>query len=93
MALKFDWDPDKARSNREKHNVSFIEAASVFSDPFSITQFDTRHAAEEDRYLILGYSDRQRLLVVVYTERTDYIRVISARPATRIEKNAYEQDC
>jgi uncharacterized protein len=92
MSLEFDWDPEKSRTNLQKHGVSFFEAASALSDPFSITQYDSIHSIEEDRFITIGYSDRQRLLIVVHTERETFIRLISARPATSKEKKLYEQD-
>ncbi|MCI0682512.1 MAG: BrnT family toxin [Gemmataceae bacterium] len=92
MALSFEWDADKARRNLTKHAVAFEEAATVFGDPLSKTIFDPQHSEEEDRYVILGESNRARLLVVVsFTDRDDKIR-ISARRASRRERKQHETD-
>lgn len=92
MELRFEWDASKARDNISKHEgVIFEEAATVFEDPFSLTIPDPQHSEHEDRFVLLGLSERQRLLVVVHTERSDTIRIISARLATRYERSKYEQ--
>ena len=91
MGLIFIWDPAKAASNLAKHNVSFEEAATVFGDPLSSTIPDPDHSLGEARYVILGQSHQSRLLVVSHTESTDNIRIISARLATRRERQGYEQ--
>jgi len=85
------WNPDKAAANLKKHRVSFIEAASVFSDPLSTTVPDPDHSANEDRYITVGLSYRSRLLMVAHTERGDRIRIISARELTRRERESYER--
>ena len=93
MALRFTWDPAKAAANRRRHGIDFAEAATVFADPLSLTIPDPDHSVSEDRFLLLGRSEQDRLLVVVHVERTtDEIRIISARPATRSERHAYEED-
>ena len=69
MPLGFEWDDDKAESNLAKHGVSFEEAATVFSDPLSLTIPDPAHSQAEDRFIIIGRSHQQKLLVVVHTER------------------------
>ncbi|MGB6068109.1 MAG: BrnT family toxin [Desulfomonilaceae bacterium] len=92
MGLTFEWDKRKAASNLNKHGVSFEEAASVFGDTLSLTIADPDHSAEEDRLMLLGISERGRLLVVCHTERRDNIRIFSARPATRGERKTYEED-
>jgi uncharacterized DUF497 family protein len=92
MALTFRWDDGKAESNRQKHGVSFEEAATVFQDPLSLTIEDSLHSTEEDRFVILGRSDRDRLLVVVHTEADDTIRIIGARLATARERRSYEEE-
>jgi uncharacterized protein len=74
-----------------QHGVSFQEAATVFGDPFSITIPDPVHSQTEARFIILGRSHLARLLVVIHTERGDNIRVISARRASRRERNDYEE--
>jgi uncharacterized protein len=92
MALLFEWDPNKAESNLVKHGVSFDEASTAFRDVLSITIDDPLHSEDEDRFVLLGTSSRNRLLVVAHTERGDRIRIISARPATRRERLRYEED-
>ena len=88
----FEWNPEKAKSNLSKHGVSFEEARSVFFDPASITVPDPDHSTVELRFIINGYSVRQRHLVVVHTDRDDRIRIISARLANRRERKKYEQE-
>ncbi len=90
MGLRFEWDQRKADSNLKKHGVSFQEATSVFADALSITIPDPDHAASEARYIDLGISHRNRLLVVSYTERGEIIRIISARRVNRSEQKDYE---
>ena len=92
MPLQFEWDEPKARTNLAKHGVSFEEASTVFADSLSITIDDPTHSQAEDRFIVLGHSHRQRLLVVVHTERGDRIRLISARRANRNERKQYEEN-
>ena len=92
MPLQFEWDEPKARTNLAKHGVSFEEASTVFADLLSITIDDPEHSEAEDRFIILGHSHRQRLLVVVHNERGDRIRLISARRANRNERKQYEEN-
>lgn len=89
--LTFEWDEEKAESNHHKHGVSFDEAKTVFGDPLSITIGDVRHSGSEGRYIDVGLSSEGRLLVVVYTERGEAIRLISSRDATRAERKIYEE--
>jgi len=91
VRLSFEWDPLKASSNLRKHGVAFDEATTAFGDPFSIAIFDPDHSHEEDRLVLVGLSDRGRLLVVVHAERGDVVRLISARLATRHERQIYEE--
>lgn len=91
MTLRFEWDPAKAAGNLVKHGVSFEEASTVFADPLGRIADDPRHSTEEPRFVLLGQSERQRLLAVMYTERADTIRLISARGATPRERRAYEE--
>ena len=94
MALEFEWDAAKARSNKRKHGVAFDEAASVFADPLARIFDDEEHSDEEHRELIVGYSARNRLLIVSFTERgADLVRIISARKATKHEQRDYEENC
>ena len=92
MPLLFEWDPNKARSNSAKHGVSFDEASTAFEDALSVTIPDPLHSEDEERFVLLGHSHLNRLLVVVHTDRGDRIRIISARPATRKERIRYEDD-
>ena len=87
--LSFEWNPFKAERNEQKHGVAFSEATTVFGDPLSMIAYDPDHAMDEDRYIIVGTSERGRLLMVAYTERGDSIRIVSARPLTRAERKAY----
>jgi len=89
--MEFDWDDGKAQANLAKHGVSFQEAASVFDDPLSITFPDPNHSFAEDRSVIVGHSDRGRLLFVSHTDRENQTRLISAREAMRQEKRVYEE--
>jgi len=91
MALRFEWDPSKDTSNTEKHGVGFEEASTVFSDPLSITIGDPDHSDEEFRFLTIGVSVQNRLIVVIHTDRSESIRLISARSATPRERRNYEQ--
>ena len=91
MALTFEWDQKKASSNLQKHGVSFEEAATAFGDPLSLTIPDPDHSLEEDRFVLIGESQKERLLVVAHAERSDTIRIISARLATRGERKSYEE--
>jgi uncharacterized DUF497 family protein len=90
--MEFKWDPQKAAKNLRKHKVSFKEAATVFSDPLSATVPDPDHSEEEDRYIIVGMSNRLRLLIVSFAEEGDDTRIISARELTRGERKAYEEE-
>jgi len=88
----FEWDPEKAEANLSKHGVSFEEAVTAFGDPLSMNMTDPDHSEREQRFIVLGMSDRFRLLVVSYTERQPRTRIISARLATRYERKQYEQE-
>lgn len=88
--LKFEWDEAKAQNNLTKHGVSFEEAASVFGDALALTFSDPDHSQGEKRWLTFGVSQSDRLLVVAHTERGRAIRIISARKATRHEREIYE---
>jgi uncharacterized protein len=88
--MTFQWNPDKASSNIKKHGVSFEEAVTVFGDPLAVTISDPDHSVGEFRFLTTGQSTLQRLLVVSHTEREGEVSLISARLATRQEKQNYE---
>ena len=93
MSLQFTWDPRKAAANLRKHGISFEEAATAFGDPLSVTIPDPLHSQSEERFILIGRSERSRLVVVVHLEVTDtVIRLISARPATRRERQTYEEE-
>ena len=89
--MQFECDPEKAQTNAGKHGVSFEEAITTFYDPLSATVYDPDHSEREHRYITVGYSSRDRLLVVAHAERGDNIRVISARPATPHERRRHER--
>lgn len=89
--MEFEWDKNKAEANLLKHEVSFDEAKTVFNDPLYIDFYDPDHSDKEDRYIIIGESQRSRLLIVSYTEREHKTRLISAREATRREREYYEE--
>jgi uncharacterized protein len=88
--IEFEWDIDKAKSNIRKHGITFEEATEVFLDPF-YQMGDASVDDTEERDFIIGYTFSQHLLLVVYTERNKRTRIISARPATRIERKLYEE--
>ena len=92
MSLRFTWDPAKAAANLRKHGVSFIEASTAFADPFSITIPDPDHSVGEEYFVLLGRTDRDRIVAVAHVERRDLIRLVSARLATRRERKTYEED-
>jgi uncharacterized protein len=87
----FEWSYRKAQGNRRKHGVSSEEATTVFGDPLSRTIHNPDHSVEEDRYVTIGRSNAERVLVIVHTERGDRIRLISARLANRGERKQYEK--
>ena len=90
--LIFEWDPQKAKSNLEKHGISFEEASTAFQDTLSLTIDDPLHSIDEERVVLIGMSNKNRLLVVVHTERGDNIRIISAKKATKKERKNYESN-
>lgn len=92
MPLRFEWDERKSELNEKKHGVTFEEACTVFGDTLSLTIPDPLHSRDEERFVIVGRSEKQRALVVVHTERGDRIRLISARQATAHERKIYEED-
>ena len=92
MEARFVWDLRKAAQNLSKHKVSFTEALTVFADPLARIVDDPRHSNDEKRYILLGTSTHNRLLVVMYTERGEAIRLISARTATLRERKSYEEN-
>lgn len=89
QGITFEWDSEKARSNVDKHGITFEEAAETFLDPFALVGDVSVYG--EDRDSLLGYSLTQRLLLVVHMDRSTGTRIISARPATRAERKLYER--
>ena len=89
--IRFEWDPLKAAANLRKHSVSFEEAQSVFYDEFAVQFLDDEHSTTEDRFLMLGFSSKARLLLVCHCEHeaANTIRIISARRATNRESAFY----
>ena len=92
MQPQYEWDDDKAKTNLRKHRISFQEGATVFNDPLIATQHDPDHSSDEERYIALGRSVQGRILVVVFTERGDKIRLISCRKVTSRERREYEEN-
>ena len=88
--MKFEWDETKDRANRRKHGVSFEEATTVFADPFAGTIADPDHSVGETRYVTIGISTSNRLIVVSHTEEGETTRIISAREANAHERKTYE---
>jgi uncharacterized DUF497 family protein len=88
----FEWDAEKARINQKKHNVSFDEAQTVFDDSLATIFIDEWNSFGERRELIIGHSNKRRLLIVSFTERMQgVIRIISSRLATTNERKDYEK--
>jgi uncharacterized protein len=94
--LEVTWDAAKAQANLAKHGVSFAQAATVLLDPLAVTVFDAAHSETEERWFTLGLSSDGKLLAVAHTyqhtEATARARIISARPATRHERQQYEHE-
>ena len=88
--MEFEWNPIKDDHNLRKHSVNFTEASTVFIDPLSITYPDPDHSLYENRYIIIGLSASNRLLIVAHTDRKEATRIISAREATNRERKLYE---
>ena len=89
--MRFEWDGEKAKHNLKKHGMSFEEAATVFYDPMSATFDDPAHSIGEYRFITIGLSSKDHLVVVSHTERDNNIRIISARPATTKERKKHEK--
>lgn len=90
--MEFEWNPEKEQANSEKHGVDFAEAATVFGDPLELTIADPDHSVGEFRYLSMGRSSLNRILVVSYIERHERIRIVSARIASPKERRQYESE-
>ena len=91
MSLVFEWDQKKSEENERKHDITFEEAKTVFNDPFAITIDDPDHSDDEYRYIDIGFSSKGIVLIVWYTERSENIRIIGCRKATRSERKTYEK--
>jgi uncharacterized DUF497 family protein len=90
--VEFEWDSAKAASNQAKHGVSFEEALTVFEDPLAVIFDDEEHSRGEIREIIIGHSEQNRLVLACFVERSEKVRIISARPATRRERENYEEN-
>ena len=90
--MQFEWDPRKAKQNLKRHGVSFDEAVTAFYDPLSATFDDPDRSVEEQRYVTIGFSSKDRLLVVAHAERGKNTRIISARTATAHERKKHERE-
>ena len=91
--LEFEWDQQKSDQNRKMHGISFEEAKSIFLDPFARLIADPDHSGDEDRFVLLGMSERLRILVVCHCYRDgEVIRIVSARKAIRKETKIYEEN-
>jgi hypothetical protein len=91
--MRFEWDDRKNRVNFRKHGIWFEEAQTVWADPHAVEFFEPEHGANEDRFIRVGYSTKNRLLLVVFCERLSgsVIRIMSARKATRKETRQHEE--
>jgi len=91
--MKFEWDTEKEKTNRNKHKVSFIEACYVFADKYLLNLFDDEHSEDEDRWITIGQTPNNKILVVIHTYRRtkdkESVRLISARKATKTEEKQY----
>src|SRR5215213_6588417 len=93
MGMCFQWDRNKAARNLKKHDVSFEEAQTVFADPYALVLPDEEHSEDEVREIAIGFSNKNRLLLVNFVERIYHvIRLISARRATPLERQDYEEN-
>ena len=90
--MEVEWDDAKATSNWDKHQVTFEEAASALDDPLAVTYDDPVHSADEERFVSIGLSRLNRLLLVCHTDRGGRVRIISARLVTRGERREYENE-
>ena len=91
MALQFEWHSKKALANKRKHGITFEEASTIFGDPVSLTIYDPVHSIDEVRFITIGTSARNRIIVAVHTYRGSIVRIISARKATGNEIKQYHE--
>ncbi len=87
----FEWDSEKCKSNIYKHGIDFKDAVAAFEDSQALCAYDIDSSVEEDRYILTGRIGNRIIAVVIYTDRRDRIRIISARLATKRERNIYEE--
>lgn len=92
MSIEFEWDRTKAEENLKKHRVAFEEGLTVFADPLARIFDDPDHSWDETREVIVGHSVKQRLLLVSFTERGSRVHIISARNATKRERQHHERN-
>lgn len=85
----FEWDSEKNDSNTRKHGITFEKAILIFDDPYLLEKYDTAHSEDEDRFIAIGSIAGVLIVTVVYTDRNEITRIISARPATKQEKELY----
>ena len=95
--MKFEWDRKKENTNIKKHDVTFEQASYVFSDPFGLNRYDETHSDNEERWVLLGKSLNETILLVAHTFRDndgkEFVRIISARRATKKEEKFYKERC
>ena len=95
--MKFEWDSKKEFINIKKHGVTFEQASYVFTDPFALNNYDDEHSEDEDRWVLLGKSLNETILLVIHTFRDnngiEHVRIISARRATDKEQQMYKKRC
>ncbi|MFQ5686123.1 MAG: BrnT family toxin [Candidatus Scalindua sp.] len=91
MRITFEWNEEKAKKNLRKHKINFEEAKTVFNDPFLLTFPDREYPGSEQRFINIGNSVNERVLIVIHTERGSNIRIISCRKATKTERKVYEE--
>ena len=95
--MKFEWDRKKENINIKKHNVTFEQASYVFADPFALSRYDEAHSDDEERWVLLGKSLNETILLVAHTFRDndgkEFVRIISARRATKKEEKSYKERC
>jgi len=95
--MKFEWDRKKENINIKKHGVTFEQASYVFTDPFALNRYDEEHSEDEERWVLLGKSLNETILIVAHTFRDkdgkEFVRIISARKATKKEEKSYKERC
>lgn len=90
--MQFEWDPNKAQRNQERHQVTFDESKEAFFDPNAVDDYDEAHSSSEIRYNLIGMSSR-RFLFIVYSEpQSNVVRIISARKAVKKHQRIYAQE-